>query len=90
MEEDEGRRFASWYDVGSQYDEILHRAQELLGIDQKPKQTGQKNRMDTRSALKAKQEKAELRKAAVLAGEEFPSGPPLDDFPENSDRIDDE
>jgi hypothetical protein len=40
--------------------------------------------------LKAKQEKAELRKAAVLAGEEFPSGPPLDDFPENSDRIDDE
>ena len=40
--------------------------------------------------LKAKQEKSELRKAAALAGEEFLSGPPLDDFPEDGNRIDDE
>jgi hypothetical protein len=39
--------------------------------------------------LKAKQEKAELRKAAALAGEEYVGGPPLDDFPEETDQAED-
>ncbi len=40
--------------------------------------------------LKAKQEKAELRKAAVLAGEEYVGGPPLDDFPAETDQATDQ
>lgn len=66
LEEDEGRNFATWYDVESQFDELLHRVQELVEVDQKPKQPEPRNRMDTRSALKAKQEKGEPLTPEIL------------------------
>ncbi len=66
VEEDEGRNFATWYDVATQFDELLHRVQELVEVDQKPKQPEPGNRMDTRAALKAKQEKGEPLTPEIL------------------------
>lgn len=66
LEEDEGRHFATWYEVETQFDEILHRVQELVEVEDKPKQPEPRNRMNTRSALKARQEKGEPLTPEVL------------------------
>ena len=66
MEEDESDvQFSDWYNVESDYDKILYLVQDLISTasDQQRSFTGQ---TDTRSALKAKQEKGEPLTPEVL------------------------
>jgi hypothetical protein len=58
-------QFSDWYDVETDYDKILHIVQDLISAatDQQRSFT---NQMDTRSALKAKQEKGEPLTPEVL------------------------
>ncbi len=54
-EETDGRSFATWYRVDSDFDEILHLAQGLVDAEQgRPGEGG--NRPDARTALKARQD----------------------------------
>ena len=64
-EDDVSNKFAVWYDVETHYDEILHLVQGLINTvaDRHRNFT---NQMDTRSALKAKQEKGEPLTPEVL------------------------
>ena len=60
-----GRRFCTWYDVASQYDEVLHFAQGLVDNEER-RQTDSRSRLDTRAALRAKQDKGEPLTPLVL------------------------
>ncbi|MDB4173089.1 hypothetical protein N9748_00540 [bacterium] len=64
-EDDSDIQFSDWYDVETDYDKILHIVQDLISAasDQNRSFT---NQMDTRSALKAKQEKGEPLTPEVL------------------------
>ncbi len=66
LEEDESEiSFANWYNVESQFDEVLNLVQNLISTPA-DHQRSFTNQMDTRSALKAKQEKGEPLTPEVL------------------------
>ena len=65
-EEDETEpEFSTWYDVETHYDEIVHLVQNLVNIVQ-DRQRRYNRPMDTRTALKARQEKGEPLTPEVL------------------------
>ncbi len=64
-EGDEGGGFATWYDVEKEFDRILQLVQGLVRVDRR--QIAREGaRMDTRAALKARQEKGEPLTPEVL------------------------
>lgn len=60
-----GRRFCTWYDVALQYDEVLRFAQGLVDAED-GRQSDPRSRLDTRAALRAKQDKGEPLTPLVL------------------------
>jgi len=67
MDEHGGRaRFATWYDVEQDFNHILHLVQGMVDLDDRPAPEAS-GRMDTRAALKARQERGEARTPEVLA-----------------------
>jgi len=66
LEEDESEiKFSDWYDIETHYDVILNLVQDLINASN-DKSRSFNNQMDTRSALKAKQEKGEPLTPEVL------------------------
>ncbi len=66
LEDDSGSdEFISWFDVETDYDEILHIVQDRLE-DEKKQVTETSNRMDTRASLKAKQQLGEPLTPEIL------------------------
>ncbi|MCH8161173.1 MAG: hypothetical protein IIB88_04690, partial [Chloroflexi bacterium] len=65
-EEHSDKKFASWYDAEQDFDTVLQIVQGMAHAEQK-RQTEVRNRMDARSALKAKQEQGEPLTPRVLA-----------------------
>ena len=66
-EEDGGTTgFCTWYDVETEFDEILHNVQGLLDAEQK-RQAEVRTDLDTRAALKARQEQGEPLTPEILA-----------------------
>ena len=59
-------RFCTWYDVNQQYDGILHMVQVMVDAEDK-RSTEVRLRIDTRAALKAKQDRGEPLTPEVLA-----------------------
>ena len=67
--EDEGKdggQFATWYDAGKHYEDIVQLVQGMADAEEK-RQTEVRNRMDARQRLKEKQKKGEPLTPAVLA-----------------------
>lgn len=62
----DGREFATWYDAGDQYEDIVQIVQGMADAEEK-RQTEVRNRMDARQRLKEKQKKGEPLTPAVLA-----------------------
>ena len=60
-----GDRFSTWFDVESQFDEILAQAQGLVDTELK-RQSEVRAKMDTRAALKARQELGEPLTPEIL------------------------
>jgi hypothetical protein len=65
-EEPGGQDFASWHDAQTDFDKILHIVQGHADGDQK-RQSSARNKMDTRAALKARQEQGEPLTPEILA-----------------------
>lgn len=65
-EEKDGLTFASWYDAGKNYDDIVQIVQGMAEAEEK-RQTEVRSRMDARQRLKEKQKKGEPLTPAVLA-----------------------
>jgi hypothetical protein len=66
-EDDPERRFVVWYDVASQFEDILRLVQSLADAEEKKTGDLRDKRLDTRAALKARQERGEPLTPAVLA-----------------------
>jgi len=67
MDEHSGRaRFATWYNVEQDFNDILHLVQGMVDLDDRPAPEAP-GRMDTRAALKARQERGEALTPEVLA-----------------------
>jgi len=66
MSEEEGHAFVSWFNVEGDYDAVLALARALASSEQKRGRSS-KTRMDTRSALKAKQQMGEPLTPRVLS-----------------------
>ncbi len=64
-EESDTRAFATWYDIETDFDDILHLVQGMVDAERR-RALEVRNRMDTRSTLKAKQEKGEPMTPEVL------------------------
>lgn len=62
----DGRTFATWYDAGDQYDEIVQLVHGMADAEEK-RQTEVRSRMDARQKLKEKQKKGEPLTPSVLA-----------------------
>lgn len=68
LEEDNPEKsFVTWYDVASQFEEILRLVQSLAETEEKKSTDLRDKRLDTRAALKARQERGEPLTPAVLA-----------------------
>lgn len=68
LEEDSPEKsFVTWYDVASQFEEILRLVQSLAESEEKKSTDLRDKRLDTRAALKARQERGEPLTPAVLA-----------------------
>ena len=66
-EEDGGTTgFCTWYDVETQFDEILHNVQGMIDAEQK-RQAEVRTDLDTRAALKARQDQGEPLTPEILA-----------------------
>ncbi len=65
-EEESEKKFVTWYDAEQEFDDLLQAVQNFVQAEQK-RQTEVRNRMDARSALKAKQEQGEPLTPRVLA-----------------------
>ncbi|MCP5366274.1 MAG: EAL domain-containing protein [Hyphomicrobiales bacterium] len=66
MSEEGGHRFVSWYNVETDYDAVLALARGLVSTEQR-RDRAVKSHLDTRSALKAKQQMGEPLTPRVLA-----------------------
>ncbi|MDA0306018.1 MAG: hypothetical protein O3B76_06985 [Proteobacteria bacterium] len=65
-EDNSEQKFASWHDAGDDFDAVLETVQNMVSADKKRK-TEVRSRMDSRAALKAKQEQGEPLTPRVLA-----------------------
>ncbi|MDH5747970.1 MAG: hypothetical protein OEY85_01540 [Rhodospirillales bacterium] len=65
-EEDSNLVFDTWYNVETQYDEFFYLVQSLVDIEQKQEEEKERKRVNTRQALKDKQETGEPLTPAVL------------------------
>ncbi len=65
-EETEQTRFSTWYDVEKQFDELLYNVQGLVAEEQK-RESKVRAELDTRAALKARQEQGEPLTPDILA-----------------------
>ncbi|MEO5336012.1 MAG: hypothetical protein H7841_03815 [Magnetospirillum sp. WYHS-4] len=61
------RRFVTWYDVATQFEDILRLVQSLVDVEDKKLGDMRDRRSDTRASLKARQERGEPLTPAVLA-----------------------
>jgi hypothetical protein len=65
-EETEGPKFTTWYDVEAEFNEFLFAVQGLVDAEQQ-RQSQVRTQLDTRSALKARQEEGEPLTPEILA-----------------------
>ena len=65
-EEDDGAQFTTWYDVEADFDNFLYAVQSLVDAEQQ-RQAQVRTELDTRSALKARQEQGEPLTPEILA-----------------------
>ena len=65
-EEPGENRFSTWYDTASQYEDLLHRIENMIETEEKRKKDS-RARMDTRAALKIRQREGEPMTPEILA-----------------------